>query len=89
MKPEQRELFRLAILRILDANRTRFGLGVPAIGHLMAQFGFPSPSSQVVAEEVDYLAGKRLVEEVLKEVSRENRAWRITTEGIAFVDQRT
>jgi hypothetical protein len=95
MNPEQSELFRLAILRVMDANRTRFGLGLPAIGFHLNQFGFNAANcggaenfTGLLADEIDYLAGKQLVEEVLKTVSRENRAWRISPLGIRYVDQR-
>jgi hypothetical protein len=88
MTPEQQELFDLAILRVLDANRTRFGLGLTAVAHLLAPFGFPSPNADTVSDRVDYLTGKNLVEEVLKTVNRANRAWRITTAGIDYVDQK-
>src|SRR4030095_1075949 len=33
MNPQQRELFRLALLRVLDANQTRYGLGLTALAH--------------------------------------------------------
>ena len=88
MTPEQRELFRLAILRVLDANNTRFGLGVPAVAHLMGMFGFPGPDAREVQDQIEYLAGKGLVEEVLKNISRENRSWRISPDGISFLDGR-
>jgi len=86
MTPEQKELFRRAILLALDANNTRFGLGIPALRLALGGFGFPGADGAAIADEVDYLAGKGFVEEVLKKVSRENRAWRITTAGLAFLD---
>lgn len=96
MNAEQKELFRLAILRVLDANRTRFGLGASAIalhlvrfGFVTANFGSEEKFRAMLADEVQYLCDKDLAEEVLeKVVSRENRCWRITTAGIAFVDER-
>lgn len=95
MKAEELENFRLAILRVMDANRTRFGLGLVAIGYHLNQYGFsagncggPEKYAELLADEIDYLTNKQLVEEVLKTVSRENRAWRLTREGIAFIDQR-
>jgi len=95
MTAQQKELFHLAILRVLDSNRTRFGLGMVAIGHHLPQFGFGLSSFdcekewfEELSNAIDYLTSKRLVEEVLKHVDRANRAWRITTEGIDYVDQR-
>lgn len=86
MTPAQQELFDLAILRVMDANRTRFGLGVAAICHLMAEFGFPDPNANMVLDRIDYLVRKEFAEEVLKQVSKANRAWRITNAGIEHVD---
>ncbi|HEV2692234.1 MAG TPA: hypothetical protein VG347_05005 [Verrucomicrobiae bacterium] len=95
MKAEEKELFRKAILRVLDANRTRFGLSVGAIALHLSQFGFnagncdgPGAFADAIQDELDYLKDKQLAEEILKIVSRENRAWKITPSGIAFVDER-
>lgn len=89
MNPAQQELLDLAILRVLDGNRTRYGLNAAAIGHLLAQFGFTAVKADVLLDRLDYLTGKSLVEEVLKQIDRANRAWRISEAGIAHVDQRT
>ncbi len=95
MKAEELEIFRMAILRVLDSNRTRFGLGLPAIAVHLVRFGFVTGTfgsekdfSSAIADELQYLGDKGFVEEALKLVSRENRAWRITAAGIALLDQR-
>jgi hypothetical protein len=87
MTPEQKELFRLAVLRVLDANNTRFGLGRSAIGHSMTLFGFPQPKTEDLDVTLEYLEGKKLIYEVLKGISPENRAWKITAEGTDYVAQ--
>lgn len=89
MTTEQRELFRLAILRVLDANPTRFGLGRSAIAHNMAVFGFQSPTTDDLTAELQYLEDKKLITEALKSISPENRAWRITAEGRDFIAKLT
>lgn len=76
----QRELFRNALLRVLAANGTRFGLTPAALAAQVVRFGF-RPSAEEVAEEVAYLADKALVTEMRKVLSPENRAWRITADG--------
>ncbi len=86
MTSEQRELLRRAILRVLEANNTRFGLGVEAVRNALVMFGFQGAEAGTVADEIGYLVDKGLVEEVLKKISRENRAWRITRDGMAFLD---
>lgn len=87
MNAEQKEVFRLALLRVFDANRTRFGLGIEPARHLVGLFGFGFPDREETADAIDYLARKQLLEEVAKRISPENRAWRITGSGIAFLDE--
>ena len=86
MNAEQKELLREAVLRVLDMNRTRFGLPATAIRLHVGQFGFPGASVEQIQEEADYLVGKGLAREVLKIISREITNWQITQEGIAFLD---
>jgi len=88
MTAAQQELFDLAILRVLDANRARYGLTAAATGHLMAEFGFPSPNNDDVLDRIDYLSRKQVIEEVTKIIGKANRAWRITEAGLQYVDQR-
>ncbi len=87
MNAQQQELFDMAILRVLDANRTRFGLTEPNIRVLMSEFGFPKAQEIAVLDRIDYLAGKELVVEVPKTVDAANRCWRLTPAGFAFVDE--
>jgi len=88
MNSQQREMFRMACLRVMAANETRFGLGIEAVCHLASRFGFASPDAREAEEAIHYLARKKLLEEVPKTVSPENRVWRITCAGIAFLDER-
>lgn len=87
MTPQQQELFDLAILRVLVANHSRFGLNIEAICHLMGMFGFKSPAAEKVSERVEYLTGKGMLEEVLKIVNKTNRAWRVTEAGRQHEDE--
>ena len=89
MNAEQKELFRMALLRVFGANKTRFGLGLPAVGHLVVMFGFSSPSVDDTSDALDYLTRKQFIEEVPKPISPENRVWRITQAGLAFLDERS
>ncbi len=76
----QRELFRLALLRVLDANQTRFGLGAAALASLVCEFGF-TPGAAETEIELRYLHDKGLVTPLSKVLSPENRVWRITASG--------
>ena len=95
MNPEQTELLDLALLRVMDANRTRYGLGLVALAHHLRPFGFhaangggPQAFLERVADRLEYLTNKGMVEEATKTLSRENRAWRITPTGIRYLDER-
>jgi hypothetical protein len=94
MTTEQKELFQTAILRVLDANRSRWGQGVVAIGLRLAQFAFSAASfaseeafHAAIADAVQYLCDKQLAEEVPKVVGAANRVWRITPAGIDYLDE--
>lgn len=80
MTPEARELLRLALLRILDEQDSRFGLSEPVLAALVHRYGF-QPGVDVVQVELDYLRGKSLAETITKQLSPENRHWRITATG--------
>ena len=88
MTNEQKELFRKAILEVLSANSTRHGLPAVAIAHHLHLFGFSSPRTDDVLDALDYLEHRDppLVEQAVKVISKENRAWRITQAGEAFLD---
>lgn len=87
MNALQTELFHQAVLRVLDANGSRFGLGLPAIALLVNEHGF-SPKQPEVEKELDYLEGKGLVRPVEKRVNPANRAWKITSEGTDYLRER-
>ena len=89
MSPEKRELLRLALLRVLDANHTRYGLGLTALGHLGLSFGFFSATTAELERELHYLEDKGYVTAVFKVISPENRVWRITAAGRDFLAQLT
>ena len=80
MIPEQQELFAIALLRVLDANRTRFGLSVPALAHLVKPYGF-TPDAQVTTNGLSYLEDKGLVTVINKTLHPEVRAWRLNAAG--------
>lgn len=87
MTPADRELFRLALLRVLDANGTRFGLGVAAIGANLRQWGFAGAAPVMVTIELQYLFDKGFVCAVDKAISPENQNWRITANGRDWLAQ--
>lgn len=87
MNAADRELFRIALLRVLEANSTRFGLGVPAISLGMGAWGFKGASMDQIAMELRYLFDKGFVATLEKAVSPEIQSWRITANGRDWLAQ--
>jgi hypothetical protein len=82
------EMLHHALLKIMDANRTRFGIQPVALILHLRGLAIIAARDEVI-QALDYLSSRRppLAEEVRPEINRENRAWRITTDGIRYVDQ--
>jgi hypothetical protein len=81
MNSQTLELFRLALLRVLEANNTRFGLALGAVSLHMGAYGFKAPGTADIGAELLYLHDKGMVEPTTKALSPENKCWRITAAG--------
>jgi hypothetical protein len=75
------EHLRLSLLRFLDDNPTRYGLPAPFLLQMARSEGRPRLAPETLAAELQYLEDKGLIVSVLKTISPENRAWRITATG--------
>ncbi len=85
MNAETRELFRKALLRILDARSSdRFGLREAVVPAFLDAEGFRHAGHEDTAAELQYLCDKGFVVLVGKTISPENRCWRITAAGRDF-----
>ncbi len=87
MTAEQRELFRLALLRVAEANDTRWGLLAQAFAIHANQFGFSAKLDETM-RELEYLEEKGFLKMPGKNISPENRAWKITAAGRDELAQR-
>lgn len=87
MKPAQRELYRAALLRVLEANETQYGLSAPVLAVHVAVFGFRGLGAEFAAAELRYLQDKGLVKMLSKAISPENQTWRITAAGRDWLAQ--
>jgi hypothetical protein len=85
IKSTNMELFDQAILQVLEANNTRFGLTACAIGTFSRAYGF-GPEEKDTLDRLEYLAGKNLAAEVPKIIDRNFRAWKITAAGRQYLD---
>jgi hypothetical protein len=88
MNAASRELFRIALLRVLDANETRWGLAALALAVHVGQYGF-TPEKNDVEREMQYLQDKGFADVPSKAVSPENKTWRITATGRDFLATNT
>ncbi len=87
----QRQLFRLAILRVLDRNPTGQMFGPFSISMLVQEYGF-TPTSEDVQTELHYLEGEPL--QFVKRLDKagfspEIKCWQITTKGMNFLAEQT
>jgi hypothetical protein len=80
------ELFDNALLKVLDANNTPWGLQAPALCMFAREFGF-APSEPETVSRMEYLTAKGMAREVPKELSRANRLWKITDAGRRYLDE--
>lgn len=75
-----------SLLRVLEANHSRFGLEVVALASLVRQFGV-RPEESLVEDRMDYLVDKGLAAPVEKTLGRGTRAWKITAKGRELLDE--
>lgn len=90
MNAAQTELFHSAVLQVLDANGSRFGLGAQAVALLVNQYGF-SPKPDETERALEYLADQengfaRPVDK--QQMNPANRTWKITAKGINYLRER-
>jgi DNA-binding PadR family transcriptional regulator len=84
---KRREILQQAILRVLDANHTRFGLDLDAVTLWTSNEGFPQLKDQQVERELEYLEEKKFVETARKELEPAHRVWKLTAAGRDFLSQ--
>jgi hypothetical protein len=85
---KRREVLQKAILRVLDANHTRFGLDLDAVTLWVSNEGFPRLKSDEVERELEYLAEKRICAgNGPKALEPANRVWKLTAAGRDFLSQ--
>ena len=83
-----KEILHAALLKIMDANRTRFGLQALSLSLHLRGAAIIAGKEEVV-QALDYLGSRTppLGEETHPEIDRENRAWKITEAGIRYADE--
>ena len=79
MTPAQRETLRQTILRHLDASES--ALGEDLLVQMIKVEGFSALDKTALRMELQYLEDKGMVRPSEKQISPENRRWRITATG--------
>lgn len=86
--PELKAPFRIALLKRMDSNRTRWGLRLAELKVLVTVDGFHGVTDDEALDALDYwIRHGGCVEEVLKTANRGDRSWRITPAGIDWLDE--
>jgi hypothetical protein len=77
-----------ALLKVLDSNRTRYGLNAAALIFRLRSLDIVAKEDELVIR-LEYLSARMpaLVEEVRPEINRQNRVWKISNDGIGYVDE--
>jgi hypothetical protein len=88
MKPSILELFDQALLQVLQANTTRFGLTAKALCVFCRAQGF-EPEEEETLDRLEYLVGKGLAAEMPKLIDKSMRVWKITDAGRRYLDEST
>ena len=89
MDPTTREQLRLSLLRHLDSNQTRYGMQEIYLLQLVRAEGMPMITREDISNELAYLEDKELAKPIMKLLSPELRAWKITAAGRDFFAQIT
>lgn len=77
---QARELLRTCLLTSADAAG-RYGLSEELALIGTRKYGLRSATVEDIQEEIQYLADKGFLVEVEKQISPENKSWRITATG--------
>ena len=80
MTSEHREQVRLSLLRYCD-SADQYGLASALLLQFIRNEGFRALTAEQLRAEIMYLADKTFLTPVLKPISPENQAWRITAAG--------
>lgn len=85
MNPIEREQLRLSLLRFLEENPTKMGMGAGLLLQMARSEGRSELTRAEVLAELQYLSDKGFVADVAKSISPENRCYRITGQGRDFI----
>jgi hypothetical protein len=82
---QERENLRRAVLEVLSANTTQFGLGLDAITLRLTPFGFEKITAPEVEAAMLLLEKEGMIGPLDRRLSPGVRVWRITDEGRNFL----
>ena len=85
MDTRLREELRKAILRVMEEKTGRYGIPLDAVTLHVRVEGFPDIVRTEVDRELLYLEQQGFIEQALRQISPENRHWRIHAKGRDFL----
>ena len=88
MTPQEREALRLTLLRLLNSNRTDYGMAKTLLLAVAKPQGFSGLTRDMVGDELEYLEQKGFVVRVPKPISPELTTWKISAAGRDFLAER-
>ena len=81
MTAAEKQALRVAVLKVLDANSTKYGLNVDAITLRLYPLGFPEITSAEVETVMGLLEKERLIARLPQKLAPGVSVFRITDEG--------
>jgi len=87
MNAAQRELYRAALLQVLETPEAQSGFSAAVIAVHVSVFGFAGVGAAAAFTELRYLMDKGFVETPSKTISPEIQTWRITAAGRDWLAQ--
>lgn len=86
MNPQQIAHLDRSILQVFEAMDCRFGLGVEAVRPALIPYGFEVDTDLVQTRIEKLERVNRFLERVEKDMNRALKTWRITADGIQWLE---
>jgi hypothetical protein len=85
MSSAEKQNLRIAILKVLDANQSKYGLNIDAITLRLTPFGFDMITAAEVETVMPLLEGEKLIARLSQPLTPGVAVWRITNDGRSYL----
>ena len=85
MNSAEKANLRLAVLKVLDANQSKFGLNLDAITLRLTPFGFDRITQPEVEAVMQHLESEKMIARLPNALTPGVHLWRITDDGRSYL----